>query len=36
VPALIWILTIIVGCSWLVFYQGASAWWFVLAVCLLA
>lgn len=31
---LIWCLTLIVGCSWLVFHEGASAWWFVLAVFL--
>lgn len=31
---LIWALIIIVGCTYIVFWKGASAWWYVLALAL--
>jgi hypothetical protein len=31
----LWAAFIIAGCSYLVFWKGASAWWYVLAVILL-
>jgi hypothetical protein len=31
---LIWSMTMIVGCVWLVFFKSISGWWFVLAVML--
>lgn len=29
-----WGAACIVGCSWLVFYEGHSGWWFLLAILL--
>jgi hypothetical protein len=33
--SLIWDLALLAGCSYIVFWRGHSAWWFLLAVALM-
>ena len=35
VLSFLWAVVIIVGCTYLVFWKGVSAWWYVLALALL-